>query len=237
MSKAVVLLSGGLDSSTALALALEENKDVLAVTCDYGQKHAIEIQCAAEVVEHYGVEHRIIEMPRIFEGAGSTLIDKGFEHPHLTYKEINEEEGPSPTVVPFRNANLISAATSIAVVEGAQVVYVAAHAEDAHNWAYPDCTPEFLGAMSNAIYTGTYREVRLRFPFCWMRKADIISLGLELGVPYELTHSCYDGKRPACGLCPTCVERIEAFKLNGIKDPIEYEVKVDWGECDEYYKK
>jgi 7-cyano-7-deazaguanine synthase len=237
MSKAVVLLSGGVDSATELALALQQNDTAIALTCYYGQKHSIEIQCAANIARHYNVEHRIVEVPRIFGGAGSTLIDDGLDQPHLTYEEIGEEEGPSPTVVPFRNANLIAIATTVAVVENAQFVYVAAHAEDAHNWAYPDCTPEFLGAMSNAIYVGTYGEVRLKFPFCWMKKADSVALGLELGVPYELTYSCYAGNPFSCGQCPTCIERIEAFKSNSLIDPIEYEIGVEWEGCDEYYQK
>jgi len=234
MSKAVVLLSGGVDSSTILALALRENDNAVGLTFSYGQKHSLEIQSANEIAEFYGVRHKVIELPRIFGGAGSTLIDEGLEQPHMTYAEIGEAEGPSPTVVPFRNANFISMATTIAVVEEAQCVYIAAHGEDAHNWAYPDCTPEFLGAMANAIYIGTYREVRLSFPFAWLMKRDIVALGRDLGVPFHLTHSCYEGKRPACGLCPTCVERIEAFRWNRLVDPIDYEIEIDWRGCDEY---
>lgn len=230
MSKAVVLLSGGVDSSTALALAIKRNDEVLALTCDYGQKHSIEIRYAQTIAEHYNVPHKVVEVPKIFGGAGSTLIDEGLAQPHLTYRELNELRGPSPTVVPFRNANLISIATTVAVVIGAQYVYVAAHSEDAHNWAYPDCTPEFLGAMANAVYVGTYHMVQLRFPFAWMMKKDIVAFGTDLGVPFSLTHSCYDGKRPACGMCPTCVERTEAFKANGLIDPILYEVDIDWGD-------
>jgi len=90
---------------------------------------------------------------------------------------------------------------------------------------------------SNAIYVGTYGEVRLKFPFCWMKKADIVALGLELGVPYELTYSCYAGNPFSCGQCPTCIERIEAFKSNSLIDPIEYEIGVEWEGCDEYYQK
>lgn len=234
MSKAVVLLSGGLDSTTLLAQAVEDNDEILALSCFYWQKHSIELDCAFNIAQEYGVPWRRVDLPQVFGGAGSTLIDPDLSQPHLTYREIHETGGPSPTVVPFRNANLISVATSVAVVEKAQYIYIATHGEDAHNWAYPDCTPEFLGAMANAIYIGTYKEVRLRFPFAWMMKKDIVALGYKLEVPYQLTHSCYDGKVPACGLCPTCVERIAAFKANSLIDPILYEISIDWKGCDEY---
>lgn len=235
MSKAVVLLSGGLDSATLLALAMQENSEVLALSCSYGQKHSIELDCAHDIAWEYNVHWRLVELPRVFGGAGSTLIDPDLSQPHLTYTEIHKSQGPSPTVVPFRNANLISVATAVAVTEKAQYVYIATHSEDAHNWAYPDCTPEFLGAMANAIYVGTYGEVRLSFPFAWMMKKDIVALGAKLEVPYSLTHSCYDGTVPACGLCPTCVERVGAFKVNNLIDPLSYDIEIDWGNCDEYY--
>jgi 7-cyano-7-deazaguanine synthase len=96
------------------------------------------------------------------------------------------------------------------------------HAEDARGWAYPDCTPEFIGAMQNAIYVGTYFKVRLIAPFQYMMKHEIIATGLRLGAPYHLTLSCYEGTSPACGRCPTCVSRLEAFRVNGVSDPIEY---------------
>lgn len=234
MSKAIVLLSGGIDSTTLLALAIRENDNVLALSCSYGQKHSVELDCARGIAWGYNTHWRLVELPRVFEGAGSTLIDPGVPQPHLTYAEICESGGPSPTVVPFRNANFISVATAVAVAEKAQYVYIATHGEDAHNWAYPDCTPEFLGAMANAVYIGTYREVRLRFPFTWIIKRDVIALGAKLKVPYSLTYSCYSGKELACGLCPTCVERIEAFKANNLIDPIDYEIEVDWEGCDVY---
>src|SRR3990167_4716189 len=142
--KAVILLSGGLDSTTILALALRDNDEAICVQADYGQKHIRERESAALIVREYqsrGKRVKLIpiELPRIFGGAGSTLIDPYIQQPHMTYKEIAESEGPSPTVVPFRNANLLSAATTIAIVENAQQVYADMHAEDARNFAYPDC--------------------------------------------------------------------------------------------------
>ena len=116
-----------------------------------------------------------------------------------------------------------SHATALAQIMDAQYVYFAAHADDAHNWAYPDTTPEFIGAMGNAMWIGTYHQVRLRTPLMWLTKAEIVTLGTRKNVPFELTYSCYEGNPKHCGACPTCVNRIEAFRQAGIKDPVEYE--------------
>jgi 7-cyano-7-deazaguanine synthase len=231
LTKAVVLLSGGADSSTMLAMAIHDHqipaKEILCLSLYYGQLHSLEIDAAERVAGHYRCEHVVKVLPReIFEGGGSTIMQKdsveGAEMPHMTYKEIAEDEGVSPTYVPFRNGNLLSAATSIALVRKAEAVYFGAHAEDARNWAYPDCTPEFIGAIANAIWVGSYHKVRLVTPLEWMMKKDIIWKGHKLQVPFELTMSCYEGLSPACGKCPTCVERLEAFKTNRLHDPLPY---------------
>jgi 7-cyano-7-deazaguanine synthase len=252
--KAVVLLSGGLDSATALALALSENDSVIAVGAYYGAKHAdAEITAAQDLVAWYkenghDLKYFFYELPDVFKGASSALMDE-VEMPKLTYREIAEGVGPSPTVVPFRNANLLSLATSVAVTNDAQWVYAGMHAEDARGFAYPDCTPEFLGPFAAAIFVGTYHKVRLKVPFQWMMKKDIVVLAHVLGVPVNLTWSCYapvvvdetepssiEGhleRRIACGKCPTCVERVEAFQVNGWVDPIEYanDEEIDWEDC------
>jgi 7-cyano-7-deazaguanine synthase len=235
MGKALVLLSGGLDSSTCAAMAVKAHgaENVHALTIFYGQKHQTEIEAAKNIAEALGLaSHSVVSLPlEPFKGAGSTLIDPDKPNPELTYQQIAESTGPSPTYVPFRNANLLSLATAIALRDGCEEVYYGPHAEDARNFAYPDCTPEFNGAMANAIFVGTYFKVKLITPLQWMMKADVAWTALELGVPIELTHSCYNGKRPACGKCPTCVERIEAFKAIGVKDPLPYEIQIDWGDC------
>ncbi len=228
--KALVLLSGGLDSTVALAEAYAMHKgSVGAISFLYGQKHTTEINAAAAVTDYYGIQHRIIEMPEVFAGTESVIIaENEMEMPQASYEELSDEFGVSPTYVPYRNGNLLSLATSVALVESADEVWAGMHAEDAHNWAYPDCTPEFLGAMANAIYVGSYHQVRLITPHMWRTKADVVQSGLSLKVPFELTWSCYEGRNQACGVCPTCVGRIQAFARVGEKDPISYEIVVDW---------
>lgn len=225
--KAVALLSGGLDSTTSMLQAINDGyEEIIAVTMDYGSKHNLrEMVAARKIAAHHATEHITVEMPDIFKGANSALMDDT-EMPHMTYGELANSVGPSPTVVPFRNANLISVATTIAVTREAEAVYVGMHAEDARHWAYPDCTPEFLGAMANAVHVGTYHHVRLVFPFIHMMKSDIVTRAAMLEVPAGWTYSCYEGREKHCGECPTCVERLHAFNEAGYQDPAQYEVVV-----------
>lgn len=229
---ALVLLSGGLDSTTVLAQAMEEHYHgvglpVHALSIRYGSRHDLaEWEAARAVAEWYRIPHHTIRLPSdAFVGSGSTLMGEG-DIPHASYQEIHDAEGPSPTVVPFRNAVLLSLAVAFAASNGLGAVYAGMHAEDAHNWAYPDCTPEFLGPFTAAVYVGTYRRVRLVTPFIWIDKAAIVRRALELKAPLHLTWSCYDPKpgRIPCGLCPTCVERIHAFEAAGYLDPAPYRI-------------
>jgi 7-cyano-7-deazaguanine synthase len=228
--KSVVLLSGGMDSTAVLAQAIADGSDEIhCVSCRYGSKHQDSENLAAmQVVDHYrfnvglkSLFHQVVSMPDVFRGAKSALMGE-VEMPHLTYAEIATSVGPSPTVVPFRNANLISVAAAIASAQEASYVYIAAHGEDARNWAYPDCTPEFMGAMANAVYVGTYHQVQLRFPFIWMLKWEVCKRGMELDAPLHLTWSCYEGGLVQCGKCPTCIERKDAFERAGYADPTQY---------------
>lgn len=233
---AVVVLSGGLDSATALGLACESTADqVYAITFDYGQKHGVEIHAAQDLCNHYGVTQSIIPLPEaIFKGGVLTTEE---EIPDMRYEDLPSGK-MSPTYVPFRNGNLLSMAVAHAdsllrkkewdgtVGMHSATVWAGMHAEDGAGFAYADCTPEFLGAMASAIYVGTYHRVRLWTPFQAMEKWEIIHRGLEISVPYELTHSCYRGTRPACGHCSTCHARIDAFARAGVQDPIPYEASV-----------
>lgn len=225
-SKAFVLLSGGIDSSTALAIAKDEQSLVCGVSIDYGQRHKKEMFYARQQCDWFGVEHHVLAAGDILLGA--MLTDDGQTIPNVRYDQI---QGVSPTYVPFRNGLLLSIIAAFAHkwVVGAEpeseaTIYFGAHAEDAHNWAYPDCTPEFIGSVANAIYIGTYRAVRLRAPFMWMQKHQIIREGFARGVDYSKTWSCYAGLERHCGECPTCYARQDAFARADIPDPTDYAV-------------
>jgi 7-cyano-7-deazaguanine synthase len=224
--KAVVSLSGGLDSTVALSMAHTRYSpnEIYGVSFSYGQRHMKELEAAERVSSFYGIPWEVISIPKdLFHGSNSTLIDPNEQMPHLTYKEISETPGVSPTYVPFRNAIFLSMLTARALILGAEEVWIGTHAEDARNWAYPDCTPEFNGAMANAIYVGTYMKVRLVTPLQWMMKSQVVGRGLVNQAPFHLTWSCYEGGIRACGKCPTCVERLQAFEENFSEDPIIYE--------------
>ena len=218
--KALILLSGGLDSTTALALAFKQGRECSAISILYGQRHDNELFSAERVARDYDIPwwQRKVDIPK----GDSVLMHHTSEVPHKSYAEI---EGVSPTYVPFRNGMLLSLATAFALDTGHDEVWFGAHADDADGWAYPDCTPEFIGAMQNAIFVGTYHKVRLVAPFTYATKEDIVALGLKLNAPYHFTTSCYEGASGwACGECPTCLSRLEAFAANGAVDPITYAV-------------
>jgi len=218
----LVLLSGGLDSTVLLSKMIHDSspRQVGAISFWYGQKHEKELQAAAKVARHFNLlDHTIMRLPPdLFRGAGSALMDE-IPMPHETYQELAHQQGPSPTVVPYRNGTFLSLATVYALENNYSEVAIAVHADDAAHWAYPDCSPEFTGSMAAAIWVGTYRAVRLISPFQWMMKKEVVKLGFEIGAPFGLSWSCYEGGAKPCRLCPTCVERIEAFRQNGADDP------------------
>ena len=237
MKKKVVLLSGGLDSSTLLGKVVNDfgSENVIAVTLTYGQKHDKEITSANDIANYYNVSRHIIrDLSIAFDFSNSPLLkhsDK--EIPDKSYAEqLEEKPGTVVTYIPFRNGLFLSFVTAIAYSVGADTVYYGAHADDAAGAAYPDCTPEFIEHMGKAIYEGTGKQVRLIAPFQIFTKADIVTLGHKLGVPYELTWSCYKGGNEACGECATCIDRLNAFKANGLIDPIKYknDVNLTWNE-------
>lgn len=229
----VVLLSGGMDSTTVLAQAIADGATrVWAVTANYNSRHASREQDAARAVVDwytrmgYDIHHIFVTLPDVFRGAGSSLMGEQ-DVPRGVYQDP-EVEGPSNTEVPFRNANLLSAATAIALTHQAKCLYFGPHASDHRRWAYPDCSPEFVGAMANAIYVGTLHRVRLVTPFIYMTKADVVTRAALLEAPLHLTWSCYEGQLLHCGVCPTCRERIGAFAEAGFADPVAYLIPQNW---------
>ena len=220
MPKAYVLLSGGVDSSTVLAIANDEwGGRVCAVSVNYGQRHTKEIACAEKVAAQFSNQFVVRDIRGFISEGG--LTDKSLDIPQVSYDDL--PHGVSPTYVPFRNGTMLSLITGMAQVdEEAEAVYVGVHAEDATNWAYPDCTPEFMGGMANAIYVGTYHKIRLYTPLIFMKKYEIVQTGTRLGVDWRNTWSCYEGHELHCGVCPTCRARRNAFLLAEITDPTQY---------------
>ena len=223
--KALVLFSGGIDSTTALGLAIKKyGKDqVIALSVSYGQKHDKEIRAAIAVAEYYGVEHLFLDLSKIFQYSNCSLLQRSTEEiPEESYAEqISKTNGDKPvsTYVPFRNGLFLSSAASIALSKNCSVIYYGAHADDAAGNAYPDCSSAFHNAINEAIYQGSGGQLKVEAPFVSCTKAEVVKTGLELNVPYELTWSCYEGGEKPCGVCGTCIDRAEAFRLNGVKDP------------------
>ena len=225
--KALVLFSGGVDSSTCLAMAVKKygSENVTALSIFYGQKHDREISAADAVAEFYGVEHIKLDLSLIFDFSDCSLLSRSEEEiPHESYAEQLEKTDGAPvsTYVPFRNGLFISAAASVAISKGCGIIFYAAHADDAAGNAYPDCSDSFNKAMNEAVWLGSGNQVKIEAPFVGMTKAQVVKTGLELGVPYELTWSCYEGGEKPCGVCGTCRDRIAAFEANGVHDPLEY---------------
>lgn len=223
-NKALVLCSGGVDSTTLLARAVNEYgaENVYALSISYGQKHAREIEAARAVAAHYGVQQRFLDSGAIFADSDCSLLAHSSEAiPESSYAEQQAAGDGSPvsTYVPFRNGLFLSSAASMALSLGCSVVFYGAHHDDWAGNAYPDCSLEFVEAMNRAIVEGTGGELRLEAPFVTWSKADIVREGLALGVPYELTWSCYEGGESPCGRCATCLDRAAAFAANGVEDP------------------
>ena len=224
--KILVLSSGGVDSTTCLAMAVAEvgAENVLALSVYYGQRHDKEIQAAKKVAEYYGVERMELDLSVIFAGSNCSLLKQSTEDiPLESYAQQIEEthgEHPVSTYVPFRNGLFLSSAASIALSHGCSKIMYGAHADDAAGAAYPDCSLDFVNAMNQAIYLGSGNQLTIEAPFVSLTKADVVKKGLELGVPYELTWSCYEGGEKPCGKCGTCIDRQRAFEKNGVVDPL-----------------
>ena len=227
--KALVLFSGGLDSSVCLGLAVREYgaDEVLALSVYYGQKHKKEMDASERVAAYYGVKRITLDLGEIFKGSSCTLLEGSEEEiPHEDYADqLKKTDGaPVNTYVPYRNGLFLSSAASIALCHGCEVIYYGAHADDAAGNAYPDTSTAFNKAIADAIYIGSGNAVRIVAPFIDKPKVEVVRIGAGIGVPFELTWSCYEGHEKACGVCGTCRDRLEAFRLNALKDPVEYEI-------------
>lgn len=224
--KIMVLMSGGLDSSTVLALAVEKagQENVMALSINYGQKHEKEIEAAKKICIFYGVEQVERECKEIFEGTECSLIDQSKNIPLKNYADqLAETKGnPVTTYVPFRNGLFLAMAASIALIHGCDVLMYGAHRDDAAGNAYPDCSEEFNQAIARAIWLGSGKQIKVEAPFIDKNKSDIVKEGIRLRVPYEKTWSCYQGGDKPCGKCGTCLDRIKAFDINGVEDPMKY---------------
>lgn len=219
--RAVVLLSGGLDSTTCLAVSKEEYGEIVALNMYYGQRHDKEIECARKIADFYNVEQYIeLDVSNVMQFSNCAMLKNSTQEiKHSTYEEQKEEGGVN-TYVPFRNGLFLSMAASIAESISADAVVYGAHKDDVAGDAYPDCSEKFVEAMRAAIEEGTGGRVTLDAPFVNKTKAEIVAAGLKRDVPYKFTWSCYEGGDKPCGKCATCLDREEAFKINGKEDPL-----------------
>ena len=225
MTKALVLLSGGLDSATCLAVAVDKlgAENVAALSIFYGQRNSAELVHARAVAKFFNVAHHELDAAEIFRCSDSALLDTSTAPLEKnSYAEQIESSPRISTYVPFRNGLMISMAAAFAdglfdadLVE----LYIGVHSDDAAGDAYPDCSAHFIAAMSAAVRIGTYEKIRVVAPFLCQKKSDVVKVGLALGAPYHLTRSCYERGDKPCGQCATCLDRAKAFELNGVRDP------------------
>ncbi|MDY0293737.1 MAG: 7-cyano-7-deazaguanine synthase QueC [Candidatus Methanomethylophilaceae archaeon] len=222
LSKAVVLLSGGLDSTTVAAVAIADGREVTALSFRYGQRHTRELGSAAAVAQYYGIDHVVIDLDlRSFRSA---LTREDMEVPLDRPGDLG---GEIPvTYVPARNIVFLSIAAGLCESLGAESIYIGANAVDYSG--YPDCRPEFFEAYERMINVGTKtgvegRPIRIMTPILHSSKADIVRLGKRLGAPLHLTWSCYNGGERACGRCDSCRLRLKGFEESGYRDEIDYE--------------
>lgn len=214
--KAVLIYSGGLDSTTLLYHLRHEGHELRCLGIDYGQRHRRELESGKSICASLGIEYRIADLGSIRPFlAGSALTDD-IEVPNGHYTEQSMRQ----TVVPNRNMIMISVAIGWAVSLKYDAVAYAAHAGD--HTIYPDCRPAFTEAMALTAGLCDWRPIQLYCPFIDKSKADLVRIGSELGVPFEKTWSCYQGGEAHCGRCCTCTERREAFRLAGVADPTVY---------------
>jgi 7-cyano-7-deazaguanine synthase len=222
---AVISVSGGLDSCVTAAIA-REKYNLALMHVNYGQRtEARELKAFNDIADFYSVEKRlVIDFSHLAEIGGSSLTDKSIA---VTKADLQNKDIPD-SYVPFRNANLLTAAGSWAEVLGAKAIFVGAVFEDSSG--YPDCRPDFFKAFEYAMDLGTKPETKIKIetPIIHMTKSEIIKTGLELGAPLEFTWSCYQNEDEACGVCDSCALRLRGFQQLGVEDPIPYKVRPNY---------
>ena len=216
----VILVSGGMDSCVTAAMAVADSDEVAFLHISYGQRtEARERKAFNDIADHYGVTERLdVSIEYLAKIGGSSLTDANIE---ITEADLKSTKIPT-SYVPFRNANMLSIATSWAEVIGATAIYIGAVFEDSSG--YPDCRPEFYAAFQQTINTGTKPDthIEIRAPIIELTKAEIVKKGIELGAPLHLTWSCYRAEEFACGTCDSCALRLRGFTQAGVLDPIIY---------------
>lgn len=226
--KAVVLSSGGLDSTTCLGIAVDKygSDNVATILIYYGQRHAKELDCAKMVARYYGVSHYEFDIANVLKFSDSALLMKSKNDvAQSSYAAQMKQSGSSKigTYVPFRNGLMLSVAASFAdsLYKDDEIeLYIGVHKDDAVISAYADCSASFINAMASAISVGTYGRIHLIAPFMDNDKIEVVRKGLDLKVPYHLTWSCYAGGQKPCGKCATCIDRAKAFAANKVQDPL-----------------
>lgn len=220
MTKAIVLISGGMDSCVTAAMARPENGELAFLHISYGQRtESRERRAFNDLADHFGIKKRLdVSIEYLAKIGGSSLTDSKIE---VTEADLASTDIPT-SYVPFRNANMLAIATSWAEVIGANSIYIGAVAEDSSG--YPDCRPEFYAAFQQTINTGTKPDthIEIRTPIIELSKAEIVKKGIELDAPLHLTWSCYRSEDLACGTCDSCALRLRGFEIAGAKDPIRY---------------
>jgi 7-cyano-7-deazaguanine synthase len=223
--KALVLLSGGLDSTTVLSHALSKGYEVTCLSFNYGQRHSIELESSRKIAEKMKVERKVFSLDLRQFGGSSLTSDIDVEE-----GKFGREEVPN-TYVPGRNIIFLSIAGAIADIKKCEAIMIGVNAVDYSG--YPDCRPEFISSMEKSLRTGLAfsSTLKIEAPLQTMSKAEIIKYGMKLGTPYELTHSCYLGNEEACGKCDSCLLRLKGFMEAGYEDPVKY------SEYPDFYKK
>lgn len=230
-ARAVVLVSGGMDSCVTAAMANLEH-ELAFLHINYGQRtEQKELKSFHALADHYGIQKRLIaDLTHLSQIGGSSLTDASIEVADADPKKLFQTaKGDIPTsYVPFRNANILSAATSWAEVIGARYLYIGAVEEDSSG--YPDCRKEFYEAFEKMIGLGTKPETHISIvtPVIHLKKSEIVKRGMELKAPFELTWSCYKSEDRACGICDSCALRLRAFQIAGLEDPIQYAQRPDY---------